>query len=412
MDLESQALVPSRPTVIGQYPVPQRYPLGKRDFLTLAAGPLLGIGVGNFGYKYVAPAMYRMFPKRFKYNENAGIVTRQNDVVQNRSKFKRRSKKARFVSKIRRIRFRRFKRSVKRAIYSPKFRILFFQNASRSFKSIFNQQAVVVIPVFSYRGSPSTSASVPLGSGGAGQFVFRSDQANLVTDYIKNTVLYNDDATAVASQKSWWWKHGGTSLDITMTNTGSDSTSDGTNRNVEYDMYVVWANKRMPQFNSDYEMNHPIDWVNYQGSKEQDRANTSLLADSGILEASWTPYTNKLNKIGISSRKMASGYIDQSESVRLRKTFRVKKLYTNNQWESEDSSENLGSYDYTRRGLYPGRSLYILITFRGMTNTGTSNGEYGAGRLAFNCNWKHQVILDGKNQSGFADAKLVADDYL
>lgn len=364
--------------------------------------------------RYVYNSMQSYFgPKKFKYNAPvSSIVTRQNDVVQNRTRRKGRSKKSRFVRKIRRIRFRRFKRSVKRAMRTPKFRITFYENASRTWKSLFNRQAVALIPIFSYRGSGNISASTALGAVPADLYHFRTNQANLITDLVKNSVVYADDGVTNIVQSSWWWKHGGTSLDLTMTNTGTDTGTDGSNRNVEYDMYVVWANKRMPRPNGDYNMNWVSDWIQYQDTKEQSRANTTLLADSGATEPSWTPFTNKLSSIGVSSRKMASGYIDQGESIRLHKTFKSKKLFTRMQYEAEDSSVTDGNYNYDGRGLYPGRSLYLLVTWRGMTNTGSANAEYGAGRLAFNCNWKHTVICDGKNQSGFEDAKLVADSYL
>lgn len=336
------------------------------------------------------------------------VITRQHDYqpAVGRKKLPRR------VARRRYRRLRRWKRKVQRGLNKPYYTLCLYQNISRSWKNTPNKQAVVAIPVLGYRGPSVTTASTALGAAGSNNYVFRADQVtNVVNKYCLNTIFYGQSGATNLAQVYWWLKHMRSSLDITITNTGSNNLDDGTARNVEYDVYACWANRNL-KF-ADYSQSYPLDWDNSCNRYEQNRQGvTGIINESGIDDANWTPYSNPIiKKIGISSKKLFSGYIDVGETVRMRRVYKSKKLFSLTQFEGEDGAGAPVAYTAATHALMPGAGMMLVVCFRGIVVPGSGNGQYATGRLAFTCNWKHYFKLDGKNQAGTGDDLLSNDDY-
>lgn len=343
---------------------------------------------------------------RTRTKRSTGVVTKQRDWVP--TPYVRLSKRSRIARKISRKRWSRFRRRIKKAIRSPHYITCLYQNISRCFKGTQDQQSVINIPIFSYRGNTATSPSTALGAVGATEFNFRNDNAEaILTAFVRNREWSGTGAASNSTQTSWWFKHLKSVVDISITNMGTTASADASNNRIEYDLYLCWANKKM-NWSTTTPMNSANDWTNAYNTYEQDRfGQAAPINDTGIAEPAWTPYAMPLKKIGISSKKIGSGYIEQNETIRLSKSCRTKQIFTQYKWDKQDPSPAV-----TTRALMPGIGMYVLFVFRGMPTPGVADARITVSRVGVHCNWRHYLMFDGKNQSGISDQRLYADSYL
>lgn len=356
-----------------------------------AAAAAVGVGAARSAFRGA---------RSFTAERNLPIVSAQNDVsVRTRRK---RTRGQKIASRNRRKRVKRFRRKIRRAIPMPKFKFTFTFNAGRSFKSATNSQSWFFIPMCGYRGVNIVSPSVASAGAALPSYSFRSDQAQTIVDLFRNSILYPSGAAANSGITQWWVRIKRATLDISVTNNGT--VADGTELPVEWDMYHVWSKN---DYSKEYFMNDMEQIDARVALQEQAFGNVAPVGGAiNIADCSYEPWCRPHMKKFFKWTKLATGYLKNGETMRVKKTAKIKKLLFKKQWEEEDSDATT-----RRNGIMPGFGGAVVFCWRGVPTINGSTGGYRAARLAFNINQNIYVSLPGQNTWGASSGRLYADTY-
>lgn len=331
------------------------------------------------------------------------VVTRQRDLTL--TKTKRKTPALKKALRWKRKKWLKYKRKIRRAVAPPRFRIKFYHTASRSFLTAGNSQGVCQIPICGYRGQNSANLSSPANTPLIGPVSFRQNIAATIRD-----VYLNNHVPAGAGNKQmvdFWWKIPKSHVDITLTNTGSSDSLDNSANSLEYEIWLVWPGKQRLQ--DDRNSVGPNEWIAIGRDVVQ---SFQSQPDPGVRltdprDNAWSTWMTAGAKDIVRSKLLGRGYLAVNESTRFTKSFKCKKLFTNENWIRESSNFGLVTW-HLKRGV----TADIMITWRGTATAPVRVGNIPRARMHFLCTWTWDTYTDGKIQSGSFDSFLFGgNDY-
>lgn len=351
-----------------------------------AAGGAAGLGM--LGHTY-APIRSQMRSSR------GAITTRQNDVTYS----KRRSKRK--MSKSQKKRVNRFKKRVKRALRKPSFRVSHVWSVGRSFKSPINAQGLVFIPFCGFRGPAAATASVSAASAGGTGFIFRGDICRTIVEKYANDNWKPVGPALNSTNSQWWVNMKRAVMDMSVTNSGGTEAGGNTNNAVEYDIYHIWPkHKFLPEQGLTSMFTYNAAAVGQEEPYGGELVTPVTTGNVGF-EPWQAPFANKWYGI----KKIANGYVQLGETFRMNKSLKLKRFFTQRNWETEDLANlNINS-------LGKGLGGALVVAFRGAPAAGRVTGGYPCARLTFNLNHSVYCTLPSYNQgSGGNSTILYVDD--
>jgi len=365
----------------------------------------------------MAPALLQGFNRRYMGGGGyirqpvGGPVTRQHDfsaggsIVQNRRKRKRND----VMSRIRRKRARRFRIKVKRAIGSPKNYVKFYTSIGRSWKSIDSGQSVAIIPIVSYRGEDTTTASIANNGAPSNQYLFRQDDIASIYQYF-DAQLFPAALAANSIMKNSWFKVKRGTVDISMTNVGSVETV-STACAIEYEAYLIWPRKMIQDPDIPYTL--PEEWINQARNWSETRVGADALlgyATAAVApgDPAWKITTSAYLNTYMGSKLIGRGYIALGETVRIVKHMKCKGFISKKQFIEEDSAAAAQTRPFKR-----GMTSAVMVIWRGTPITSRATGGYGPSRLLFNINKEIDVVSPayGGTRSQRMDTYLYLNNF-
>lgn len=334
-----------------------------------------------------------------KRSRKSHPVTAQRDFVSTgRLRGKRR------LSKYARRKVKRFKRKVRRALKLPNFKINFEQNFGRSWKGKPNEQTWCAFPMPGYRGATASTASIALGAAGSNVCTLRNDAIEIIKNEFNNKMLYPANVAANAAMADWWFKVKRVTLDLTMTNVGTSATSDATDCAIEYDLYWVSA-RRGIEMQDPVLLNTISDWQTRVRRDAIAYHNAGLQGIVPVGSNAFEPWLEPAMGKYFKWSKLGTGYLKATESVRIKKSVKVKKLFSRRQWDDEEADT------VTSLGIAPGVGGFMFVCMRGTPATGSATGVSRAPRAVFMANYNYYCSFPGQNQRGYNTGALTINDY-
>lgn len=353
-------------------------------------------------------------------NGTGTVVTTQNDFKYSRSmtRSKTGKKKYRKMRSLVNKRMKKFKIKVRTAMKKPKYICKFISNIGRSFLSGTNASAVVLIPIYAFRGGNGSSTSDAIGAAtpGGSSYTFRGDMLSQIKNYYATTRWFPSGAAANTQHVPYWFKHKWSALDMTLANSGgsAEGPSLTTNRAVplEYEIYKIWPGRKAP-IDPSVTMDSLAQVFTYAGGFQQiyGSASAGTYPDYSFGDPGYTPWKQCFSNKIIKGKKIGEGYIGVGGAARFK--FMAKRGKRG--YYSKFITDKLDAgADSTTLAIYPGHSMFIAVVFRGVPNgvsTTTSPTMHPQARMSFLLNWQHFTQASGDSQPGADTRYLAADSY-
>lgn len=324
----------------------------------------------------------------------SGLLTRMK---------KKQRRKYRRIRRIKKFRRRKFRRAVKKVLAAP-YHLTTYMSAGRSWKVGTNTQGSLLIPIYSYRGSNTITASdTAAGAPSLGSKVMYNGMASLIKGYLDNNVFYPNGAASNASQAQWWFKTQKATLDLTMSNTGSaaDTNPGSTAFKVEYELYYITFKKMTPDATATNSLGALQDFAD---NSEQALGNNTL-SSATVNDINHVPWLAPFNKKYYKAKLIGRGYLPNTQSQRFHFSYKPKVLFNRDQWARDNATD---LYDHMYK---PKASAFIAIQYRGVPSAALIGG-YPPCRLTVNCNWVQYSVTHNTGQPhGKGCFQLVADDF-
>lgn len=360
---------------------------------------------------------------------SGGPVTVQRDFVGTDSRFrsrmgsrtltkqkKRQMRRVRALKRIRKFKKRRFRRAVKRVI-SKNFSLRFSHTWTRGWCSGFNKQAVAFIPIFSYRGGTVLQQPTPSSASGAsliGDYTGFPGHAAYIKQALDDEVFYPNGSTTNTVQNNWWFKVQKATLDMTMTNVGSNSeqhnipgsdppATAGCARVIEYELYYVTFRKTSaPNQTSFFSQVNIEDYADNYAQGLGSNANDPVQLN----DFDWVPYLNPYTRMYAKYKLIGRGYLGTANPQRFNFSYKPKLLFNKKQWEMDSSD------DYMNHTFKPKGTAAIMVVWRGTPSTIVGPGTgIGPTRLHFHCNQRMWVSTHSTGQQGQKSTLQMPSDF-
>lgn len=336
--------------------------------------------------------------------ESGSVVTRQNDFTRTKTLRKRKSRGQRRRIKYKKRRFRKYKRKIRKIAGPPKTMIKFYTTYGRSYASDPNVQVVVNIPIISFRGSGTASASTGSGAVSNGSVnLFPTNDVTTMYDYF-NDQLFPTSTTTNATLKNFWWFTDKARVDISMTNVGF-ATVDNSANSAEYEIFMIWPRKLVTDEN--VSMVTMTDWIARANSYSETRIGGQNLFNGKALvnDPAWRMWTNAYVPSYFRTRSIGRGYLAVGETARFVKTIKVKGFMSNQKYLNISDTTSTMAW-YKRFGCS------IIVIFRGCINPGSVTGGYTRTRICFNVNKEIDTWTRGTTlQPGRMDTYLYPNSF-